>query len=364
MPKGRDMVTPLQVAIGLVSVILGVEILAMPRDIALVSGRDGWLSLILGGLLVAVLIFFLTFLGQRFPGQSPVVYIQRLLGKPLGTVLMLLMVAIYGLQGAYMVREFADIAKLYLLPRTPTELLILSMLFVSAYAVNHGINAVLRVMQVFFPLLIIPLFLLFLMASPLTDIQEILPLLDNGAMPVLKGAVASYDLYSGFSLVAFFLPFLQKPYKARTACFLGLGVVVLLYLLIYIVSLAAFGPVELTYILYPVVDLVRMIEVPGTFIERLDVIILSLWILAAFNSVTALFYVVVFILSELLQISALSSVTYLVLPFLYVIAIFPPDIVLLGEFGDMVMFLRLLLSILAPLVIMGAIFWQRGGKGK
>lgn len=364
MQKGQETVTSLQVSVGLISIMLGVEFLAMPKNLAQAAGRDGWMSLILGGLLVALVVFFLTVLGRRFPGQSPVEYAQEILGKPLGIAVILFMLGIYSLEKAYMVREFADVVKLYLLSKTPTELIILSLLLVSAYAVNHGINAVLRVMQVFFPLLIIPLLFLCLMAVPLTDFNEILPFLENGVVPVFTGVISSFKSYAGFSVIVFFLPFLQEPQKATPACLLGVGIVVALYLIMFLLSLVAFGPVELAHILYPISDLVRMIEVPGTFIERFDIIILSLWILAAFNIVTGLYFAICYILSGLLGITSLSSITYLVLPLIYLLAMFPPDIVSLQKLGELIAMLSFSMLAVAPLILIVALIRGKGGKAQ
>lgn len=364
MQKGQDQVSPLQVSIGLISIMLGVEFLAMPNHLARAAGRDGWMSLILAGLLVAVVILSLTLLARRYPGQNPVKYYQEILGRPLGILLLLTLLTIYCLQEAYAVREFADVVKLYLLPKTPTEFIILSLLFVSAYAVNHGVNAVLRVMQVFFPLLIIPLLFLFLMALPLADFNELLPPLGNGVVPVLAGIKSSFKAYGSFFAFAFFLPFLQEVQKAPMTCLLGLGVVVALYLVMSLLSLATFGPVELTHILYPINDLVRMIEVPGTFIERFDIIILSLWILAAFNVVTGLYFAASYILSGFFGVTALSSITYLLLPLIYLLAMFPPDIISLQRLGEMVTVMSLSMVAVAPLVLITAVIRGKGGKAQ
>ncbi|WP_227763974.1 GerAB/ArcD/ProY family transporter [Zhaonella formicivorans] len=360
MPRGQDKVTPNQVAIGLISTVIGVQILAMPRDLAEAAGRDGWISVILGGLIVGVIIYFLTVLGAMFPGKSIVEYSQEILGRILGILYSLIVFAFYALVAAFVVREFADILKLYLLDKTPVEVIILSMLFVSAYLVNHGVNSLVRVMQVFFPLLVLPLLLLFVMVTPMADFKQLLPPLQKGVLPVLKGVTAGFTIYSGFSVIGFLIPFMEEPRKAIKVCLLAQGLIMAVYLAMFIMSLGVFGPVDMTHLLFPVNDLVRTIEVPGTFIERFDVFLLSIWILAAYTTVTAAYFLTTLSLSQITGLGEPRPLVYLVLPVIYVVAMRPQDITALDAFGRVAGMVSMGLSLTVPLLLIVALLKEKG----
>lgn len=67
-------------------------------------------------------------------------YNGRIVGKGIGVCLSLLLILLWLVTSARVVRSFADVLKLFVLPNTPIEVIILTMLLVSAYAVNTVSN--------------------------------------------------------------------------------------------------------------------------------------------------------------------------------------------------------------------------------
>ncbi|MDS1030285.1 endospore germination permease [Bacillota bacterium LX-D] len=336
MFTSQDKINPNQIAIALVSIMIGGGILAMPSVFAAAAARDGWLSILLAGADAALAVYCLTLLGKTFPSENILEYSSRLLGKKLGFVVGIVFLVFFLLSTAMAVRQFGDVLKIYFLEKTPLEVINLTMLFTSAYLVGHGVNSMFRVMQTFFPLLIIPIVLLLLMALPMANFKEVLPLFEQGAVPIFKGSIVGYGIFGGYSIIGFFIPYLSKAEKAVIPCLGAQALVIIIYLAMFLIALAVFGPIELSNSLFPIVDLVRLIEVPGTFIERFDIIILSIWILAVFTTVVAVYFLSATTLTHLTGLGELRCWVFLLLPFIYLIAMTPQNIDEVSTFGKVV----------------------------
>ncbi|MGI6551944.1 MAG: GerAB/ArcD/ProY family transporter [Bacillota bacterium] len=321
----EDRITASQLAISLISTIVGVEAFIMPRSVVESAGRDGWLSILIGGVLAILVVLGLCYLGTSYPGESPVTYFAKILGKVPGNFTISVFLVFYLCLCGWVLRIFGDMVKVYLLTKTPIEVIIFSMLLTAAYLVNHGLNPLVRAIQVFFPLLIIPVAVVILMVQGLVDYRQLLPVMSGGLLPVLKGSINGYVVFSGFGIIAFLLPSMTNPREGFKAASLGMGLVVGIYLIIFILTIAHFGPVETGFAIYPVIDLVREVRAPGAFLERLDLLLLFFWILTVFISVAVLFYVVVLGFSQLLGLKEQRPLVYLVLPLIYLVAMRPRD---------------------------------------
>lgn len=321
----EDKIDAGQLTVSLVSTIIGAEAFLMPRVLVESAGRDGWFSLLIGGTLVLVAIWCLCYLGSSYPGESPVMYFPKILSKIPGNLTVLFFLIYYLCLCGWELRIFGDMTKVYLLTKTPLEIIIFSLLLTAAYLVNHGLNPLIRLIQVFFPLLVIPLLVFILLIQGLVDYRQLLPVMAEGLWPVFKGSIYGYVVYSGFGIIAFLLPFMTDPRQGFKATVWGLGLVVGIYLIFFILTIAHLGPVETRFAIYPVIDLLREVRAAGIFLERLDLLLLFFWILTVFITVAVLFYVVVLGFSQLLGLKEQRPLVYLVLPLIYLVAMRPRD---------------------------------------
>ena len=61
--------------------VVGMNVLMFPRSMGEIAGRDGiWVMLILVAI-VAIILYFMTLLGQWFPRDSYVEYTEKILGS-------------------------------------------------------------------------------------------------------------------------------------------------------------------------------------------------------------------------------------------------------------------------------------------
>lgn len=362
MQHMQDKITAGQLAIIVVSTIIGVNLLLLPRGLVEVAGRDGWISLLLAGGYVMLVVIAGIILSLRFPTKMITEYSQVILGKPLGKLYNILGIAFYVLAAANIFRQFGDAMKVFLLEKTPLEVLLIVGLLVVAYQVNHGLNAMARLGQVFLPVILLPLGLIFLMAQYTADYRELLPVLSRGPIPVLKAFPRAYTVFAGWGIVLFLVAPLRKKKLALPAGLAGIIMALIVYLVTSVLIIATFGEVQVKYFIYPLMDLARFIELPGAFIERFEALLLSLWILAVFYTVEAIFYVSALGLSQTVELKEHRVLVYLLVPVIYLLAMLPQDFSRVLFVNEILGWASLALSVTVPALLLVAII--RGKEEK
>ena len=133
-----------EITVAVSSMILGVGIITLPRMLAgETNASDGWISLLLAGGIVCFFTYIIGKLVSRFPkAVFFAIYITDCF-QPLAYVITFIF-GIYALSTvAFQVRSVANISRMYLFNRTPTEVLVLIFLLVVVYAVSGSRAAIL-----------------------------------------------------------------------------------------------------------------------------------------------------------------------------------------------------------------------------
>src|SRR5690554_7971734 len=108
--------------------LTGIYILILPRHLVLITGVDGWIVLLAGGLLSAIMLFFINRVSQKFPGKTVVEFAPLIMGRFFGKLFGGLLVVYYTFLAAVSLRIFAEMLKSALLPDTPRWLVLLGLI--------------------------------------------------------------------------------------------------------------------------------------------------------------------------------------------------------------------------------------------
>lgn len=359
----RQQITPLQFAFLLFNTALGAGLLTLPRPLAQAAREDMWLSALAGGVMTIGIFWCAATLCGFFPRLTLVEYHRVLLGRWLGNALTVIFLALSLLYTALALRLFIMALKLFLFDMTPTEIIFFTLLALAVYATQYGLGPLVRLEQVLLPsgmVLFLGIFLLGLLA---VKSRFFLPILGHGVVPVLQGAAASWLTYSGPELIiAAAYPFLARP---RAACRWGLGALVVL-MVVYVFSVAVvqgiLGAAEITQLVFPTISAFKEVEIPETFVERLDGYLMVIWIFLYFSSLANLLLLSAFAASRLLRLEFSRPLTVLLLPLLYYSAQVPPSQPALNNFMNYVNLISLAWGlVIIPLLTVLA--WRRRREG-
>jgi len=264
---------------------MGTGIIVLPRRVAEYAGQDGWI--ITAGLsVVAVLLGLLICAAvsaavKARPGAGFIEFTSFLLSRPVayacGVVLWLKLVISAGLE----LRVFLEITRAVMLPNTPFAAVSIVVLLVCAYAAIKGIETRARVAEVLFAVMVLPFIFLVVLAFIDTDFSNLQPVLSAQPRDLMQGVLRLGFIFTGLECLLLVSPFIRNREKmgrhVAGAIVLAGGII----LLITILTIAKFGR-GVADQPWPVLRMMDMINIPGSFIERQEVLMFSFWIITAF----------------------------------------------------------------------------------
>ncbi|MGZ0041320.1 GerAB/ArcD/ProY family transporter [Paenibacillus ottowii] len=330
----KDEITALQAFVIVSKSMIGTGIVVLPRGICKEVGTpDGWISVVLSGLLAMFAGYVIVKLSQRFPNQTFFQYSQMVAGKLLGTGAAIILSLYYILGSGYSLRFMGEVIHMYLLDKTPIEVIMIVFLSLGTYLTVGGVNPIARLTELFLPLVI--LFLLVLILFSLNDIEldNIRPVLGEGVLPVLKGLKPSIFSFAGFEIMLIFIAFMKEPRKAMKIVISGIALVIPLYTLVVVIAIATLTVDEVKTLTWPTMSVAKNIELPGGFFERFESLFSVLWVISMYTSFVLYQYAASLGLGQIFR-KEHRIFSYACLPVIYLVAMFPADLNSVFDVGD------------------------------
>ncbi|MBO9130546.1 GerAB/ArcD/ProY family transporter [Bacillus sp. 165] len=267
---------------------IGIGVLALPYNVHNIAQGDGWISTMLSGVVVVVFTTIIWLLYRRTPKLNffeAVIYIYgRFIGKIVVSTYIIFFVMVFLL----VIAMYVDIIRRWILAYTPSWILVLLIIFTSAYLAKESLHIIAR----FYVLATLFIFLLLiLMIGPYADInlEYILPVGHMGWKNIMRGVHESTIAMLGFEFV--FIAFADTAGKTSQKLKVAIGAnifVAVLYTFFVFTGLIVFSPEELTLVPEPILYMLKAISFD--IIERLDLLFLSVWVIPMItSSITYLF---------------------------------------------------------------------------
>jgi spore germination protein (amino acid permease) len=329
---GNDRISNSQLWIFMVLTTIGVGAFTLPRAVAETAGPDGWLATIVGGLIMLLDYYIVSRLIKRYPGDA----LFEMAVKTFGKVIAVPVVLIFWAHGVIIIagtlRIFGEVVKMTLLIRTPIEVILLCTLVPALILVRSGIEPIVRFDEIVFPIIILTLFLIIVFTLPGGDMSNLLPFMKSGPANFWSGVYNTIYSYSGFEFVLLIAPFLKNRSKALKSGIAAFSIVITVYTLLVVVCYGRFGIAETKELIWPTLSVIKSVDVPGSFIERLEGVAMTAWVLFAFTTLIAILYSISVIPSRILGHKEFKHFCSLVIPVVYIIAMIPNSVVEVYDF--------------------------------
>ncbi|WP_255419878.1 GerAB/ArcD/ProY family transporter [Moorella sp. Hama-1] len=326
-----------QLAMLLTGFLIGTTTLIIPVGPA---KESAWLSVLLAGVLGIGVAWLYTALGVRFPGETPFQYTPRVLGRWLGTLVVLFYLWLSFHLAALILRNLGELYVVAIMVQTPMGVFIGILAALAAWIIRSGLEPVARLAELLSPWLYLIMILLDILtfATPnLTHLENLLPLLPDGKfLPVIQGIlpILAFPFAETF-LFLVVIPFLVKPKKSFLPFALAMAFAALITSLVAFRNVAVLGASEAERVNFPSLVAVQLINL-GDFLQRLDALIIFMWTFAGFIKLCLPFYFLALGLATLLK---LKDYRPLVLPLGLLIA--PFALHLFVSFPQMIQFTRI-----------------------
>lgn len=316
-----------QAKLMLILMMFNTSILILPRIAGKVAGHDGYFLPVIGLGLGIIYALVITALTQRFSGESFAIFSQKIMGKPLGILLALLFAIKLLISAGLEMRMFAEMIGQVLLPKTPIEVIILLMLFAITYLIKSGIEAAGRMAEILVYFVFVPLVLVLALVAVKTDYQQLLPIFTSEWKGVWRGAYYVSLTFMPLEMVLMLGAFMKRPKRVRGVCIWSLVVIAIIETLIIILTFTGVGVVETTRQIWPVLTLMQSIQLPGSFVENQEILMMSWWVLSIYMYVSGGMYFAANILSTVCHFERENVTVLPVLPLVFFIAMLPESLV-------------------------------------
>ncbi|MFE7084035.1 GerAB/ArcD/ProY family transporter [Priestia megaterium] len=281
--------------------------------VAMKARQDAWLAILLGMVMSFVLLLVYHRLYLYYPDLLPTEYMQKILGKALGSLLAFLYIFYFIYDVARVLRDIGEMLLTFSYSDTPLFIANALLILVIIYTVQKGIEVVARSGELFFIfmyVLAVTGFLL-IVCSGLIDFKNLQPVLEDGILPVLK-VVFIQTLYFPFGEAIVFtmiLPYLNNPKKAKVTMLCATGLSGINLTITMLINISVLG-VDLTArSQFPLLSTVQSIQV-ADFLERLDVFFMLALVIGGFSKISVLFYASMIATATLFKIKSPSRLSY------------------------------------------------------
>ncbi|MGX6445099.1 GerAB/ArcD/ProY family transporter [Neobacillus sp. K501] len=282
-PKTNN-VSNKQLVFFIIQAQIGVGILSLPHDVALIAKQDSWISTLIAGVFSQVIIFILWGLCRRFPTLTLYQILSELLGKVLGKVIIFSYALYFMVTGSLVLARYSDILDKWILPRTPNWITMVLILIICIYIVYEGLTSIARFYVLVSPILIL---LIVLISYTMKDANflYIFPIGENGFQTILKGSKEASFSMLGFEVYLFIHPFVQSSEKGKLKAITTSNIFVTLFYTFLVFASVVYFETSADIALTPEPILYMIKAYSFQVLERTDLFFLSLWLMIVATSI-------------------------------------------------------------------------------
>ncbi|MDQ0219892.1 spore gernimation protein [Peribacillus cavernae] len=266
--KEQFLVAPFLVFFLVHSTQLGVGVLSFQRDIAEFAGQDSWITVIVSGIIVHVLIWMIyTILNKE--KSSLIVIHQNVFGKWLGGLINILFILHFLVISIVVLRTFIEVVQVWMFPSLRTLPLALVYLCSVYYVVSSGFRTVTGVC---FIGVIFSLFLIVTFLAPweFSTLRNLLPVYDHSFKEMANSIKEMTFPFIGFEFLLMYYPFIQKPKTSQKWAHYGNLATMAIYLILMLTALVYFEQEHLLRTSWPTLTMWKIINF--SFLERFELI--------------------------------------------------------------------------------------------
>lgn len=287
---------------------------------------SSWYMTLISAATAIVGFTFIYLLLKRFPDENLVDIYKITFGRLIGPVVSLLLALFLLVISFSTIREFTDVLKVYVMPRSSENYLIVIFIAVAAVLCFYGLESIARVSRLYAYLLLTGLGIVLILSYKNYNFDYLFPFWGHGADKVIVHGLMRSSAYGEVIILAVIASSLQGVKYIKKAGYISLGisgVLIASTLFAYTVTFPYTTGSEMTSIMY---ELTMQIGF-GRFVQRLEPVFLFVWAISSFITVSVLLYGSLSIYAKIFDIDDLRPC---IMPFFIIVfclALLPKDII-------------------------------------
>jgi spore germination protein KB len=269
---------------------IGSTILITPAFLAHLAKQDAWIAYAITVLISLSFIFIYNQLASLYPSMTYVEVNEKIFGKWLGKISALLYLLYFYYLSYGSIRVIGDFFTTEVLVDTPIQMIMIFFLLTSLIGVRLGLEVISRTLLIFFPWIVVLLFLLFLFLIPEIKLVNIQPILGEGIKPIIRGAYHNLGLpFLEFPIFLMITPYVTDKVKMKKAFYQGTLIGGFVLIIVVTLSILVLGSDLTARQTYPSYMLAKKISI-GNFIQRIEVIVAIIWMVTIYFKLTICYY--------------------------------------------------------------------------
>lgn len=280
-----------QLSLGTV-IMLSPALRLFPSQSVIMAGRASWLCAAAAvPLLLAWLYFMSSFMSHRQSGEGLPEFILRTLGPIAGKITLAVLSLWFLIYGGFVLRSGADRFIVTIYPSSGPAAFSVTMGLIALAAVLKKPRTMVRFARMVKPVLMGVLFLVAFFSLFSLDFSNLLPVTVHDVMPVMRGSVMAVDIVAS---AVFYICMLEGGCTDGSAGHFGafsrwLTGSCLLLTMLSVIIVGSFGADLCVRLTKPFFALVRNLVFFKT-VERVEALVVMLWIFPDFLLVSAVLY--------------------------------------------------------------------------
>ncbi len=250
---------------------------------------DGSLAILATTVLALVLLWLVKGIAQGFSDKGLTVYLPEVLGKVGGRIAGGLFCAFLAFLTIVFMASFHEMLGAELLPTTPRWLTMTATFVLIGWIVCNGLEDIARFSTLLAPLIILTLILVLLGNVQDMHLVNVLPFGSSGWSERFKTIQLVLQIFLPVCTLLVLYPRVleqDKVWKLAAVSIIASGIY---QALMFFAVIAIFGATEGIRIIWPLVELARMVRI-GPFLERLEALFIAIWMSIAFLNGSILTY--------------------------------------------------------------------------
>lgn len=330
----NDKISIRQLQVLLILNIFGTGIILLPRYVVQQADQDGWIVVVLATIFAVFCLYIIATLGRMFPTKSFYEYASIIVTKPIAFILSIGFVVRLILHIALELRVFGEIVSQTMLYKTPFYIICICVLLLAGYASSKGYETRARLGEILIFLVLIPITLVFLVAAFNVDYTNILPVMQASPQRLLTGGFYTLSAFVGIELVLLVYPYITKPNNVKISTIHAVLILGLFMTIITIITIARFGIYDINNQMWPVIEMMDSTALPGSFMQRQGVFIMSFFIISVFAIVNAGLFFSSLILKSIFKKGKHIYYTALVMLITFFVSLAPQNMVQVYKYLD------------------------------
>ncbi|OCL28542.1 hypothetical protein U472_01260 [Orenia metallireducens] len=339
-------------------IVMPTLILSVPASLAKDAGTAGWISIILGGSVVAILHYILLKLSLDFSNYSVIKDFKIILGPILGRIILLPYIIVIVLDTPFILLETVDFIN-FNMSEVNTIFFYVTISILAVYLVNNGVEVLSRmskIVTIIMISIIIIIILFIILKSNTVDWNRLQPLKFNLKSIIKASILPMLWLIMIPNLLLMFKPYLtenKQSIKKSLYANIFVQVAIAFLFIITIITLS----INLTSLSkFPVYDVTKLT------IRGFEVIVFVTWVMGTFLKVSLFYFVSTKIIAELFELNNSKSILIPLAILVTAVAIFSSQNILLENILGNIIVAQLFFGYGLSLILFIVVYWLFGKR--